>query len=190
MKSTHVLMVAFTAVMLLMGACGPAVAPTQEVVQQPVVVEQPTLAPAPTAEPPPAPAEPQYAPFCQAAPASCEAPTVEMRDNKYCEKKQLYAIMVVPAGTTYKSLDPGLTCIDQVRGDGTINITCKPEKELWSYELEVCNSACAAPSLVTGTGQCPDGYGFDTTNQCCAAQTSPEGTGCTVYRVDVGACAY
>lgn len=188
MKPFYVLSTALALTMLLMAACGPAAAPAQEVVQQPVV-EQPTLAPTvEVAPPPPEPTQPQYAPFCQAAPAACEPPVVELRDNAYCDKGHIYAILVAPPETTYEPLDSGLTCSDQMRGDGMMNITCKAKEELYSYELKVCNSACAAPSLAMDTGQCPAGYGFDTTNQCCAeAAPSTEG-GCTNFKVDIGSC--
>ncbi|MFZ5820935.1 MAG: hypothetical protein ACOYYJ_13630 [Chloroflexota bacterium] len=192
MKPIHVLMFALVAGMALLAACGPSAAPTQEAAQPAPVVEQPTLALPPATEPPPAvvePTQPQYAPFCQAAPAACEAPAVEMRDNKMCPSKQLHVLLWAPAGTTYEALDPGLECWDQMRGDGDMNITCRPDKELWSYELKVCNGACSAPALAMDTGQCPAGYGFDAANQCCAAPAPAAGDGCTVFKVDVGACS-
>jgi hypothetical protein len=114
-----------------------------------------------------------------------------MIDNKYCVEKVPYAIMSVPAGTTYESQDPDMACVDQMHSDGNLRVTCHSvsSKELWSYDLKVCNSACAAaPSLQMGTGQCPDGYGFDAANQCCAAPEPASEAGCVIYQVDLGAC--
>ena len=194
MKTARTLLVFLVAAIFLLTACGGA-APAEPApaAEQPVAAEPPTAEPAPAepAEPPPPePTEPQYAPFCEAAPAGCEAPTVEMLDNKYCIEKVPYAIMSVPAGTTYESLDPDLDCVDQLHSDGSLRVTCHSltSKQLWSYDLKVCNSACAAPALQVGTGQCPDGYGFDAASQCCAAPSPASGDGCTTYTVELGAC--
>jgi hypothetical protein len=190
MKPVHLLLIVFALGATLLSACGPSAAPTQAA--PPPVVEQPTMAPPPATEPPPVivePTQPQYAPFCQAAPAACEPPTIEMRDNKYCVKKQVYAIMAAPAGTTYEPIDPGLTCSHQMTADGTMRIQCQADKPLWTYQLKVCNSACSAPALAMDTGQCPAGYGFDATNQCCASPAAGGGDGCTIYKVEVGNCS-
>jgi len=161
------------------------------------IVEQPQE-PAPTPIPPTvaqvepaAPAEPQYAPFCEAAAATgCAAPTVDMLDNKYCIEKVPYAIMSVPAGTTYQSLDPDLECVDQLHNDGSLRVTCHSlsSKQLWSYDLQFCNGACSAPALQMDTGQCPEGYGYDSASMCCSAPAPASGDGCTTYTVDLGAC--
>ena len=195
MKTTRFLFVFAAVIIVLLTACGgpaPAAEPAP-VVEQPPVVE-PTVPPPPPPEPAePAPAEPtqpQYAAFCQAAPAGCEAPTVQMLDNKYCIDKVPYAIMSVPGGTTYESLDPDMACVDQMHSDGTLRITCHSvtSKELWSYDLRVCNGACTAPALQMGTGQCPEGYGYDAANMCCAQPSPSSSDGCFVYSVDLGAC--
>lgn len=161
------------------------------------IAEQPQE-PAPTPVPPTAaqaepaaPAQPQYAPFCEAAAATgCEAPTVDMLDNKYCIEKVPYAIMSVPAGTTYQPLDPDLECVDQLHNDGSLRVTCHSlsSKQLWSYDLQVCNGACSAPALQMETGQCPEGYGYDPASMCCAAPAPASGDGCTTYTIDLGAC--
>lgn len=197
MKIARTLLVFMVAAIFLLTACGGA-APAEPApaAEQPVAAEPPTAEPAPpeptqpAEPPPPEPTEPQYAPFCDAAPAGCEAPTVEMLDNKYCIEKVPYAIMSIPAGSTYESLDPDLACVDQMHSDGSLRVTCHSltSKQLWSYDLKVCNSACAAPALQVGTGQCPDGYGFDAASQCCAAPSPASGDGCTTYTVDLGAC--
>jgi hypothetical protein len=113
-----------------------------------------------------------------------------MLDNKYCIEKVPYAIMSVPAGTTYESLDPDMECVDQLHSDGNLRITCHSvsSKQLISYDLKVCNGSCSAPALQMDTGQCPEGYGYDAASQCCAAPEPASGDGCTTYTVDLGAC--
>ena len=197
MKTTHILFVfVFTAIFLLTACGGAAPAEPAPAAEQPPVEEPPTAEPPspepvePTEAPPPEPTEPQYAPLCQAAPATCEAPTVEMLDNKYCIEKVPYAIMSVPAGTTYEPLDPDMACVDQLHSDGSLRITCHSvsSKQLISYDLRLCNGSCSAPDLQMGTGQCQEGYGYDAANQCCAAPSPSSSDGCTTYTVDLGAC--
>ncbi|MDK1119571.1 MAG: hypothetical protein QGM50_12395 [Anaerolineae bacterium] len=188
MKTNRVLFVFALATLFLLTACGGAAPPEPA----PVVEQPPATQPPATVEPtaPPAPTQPQYAPFCQAASTGCEAPTVEMLDNKFCVKKWPYAIMSVPAGSTYEPLDERLECQDQLHADGNLRITCNDieGRQLYSYDLKVCNGACTAPALEMGTGQCPDGYGYDSANLCCAAPAPSGGDGCTTYTVDLGAC--
>lgn len=197
MKTARFMFV-FAAATILLVSCG-GLAPVDE---QAPIVEQPQE-PAPTSVPPTSvPAEPasavavstqpQYAAFCEATDQTgCQVPTVDMLDNKYCIEKVPYAIMAVPAGTTYEALDPDMTCVDQMHSDGHLRITCHSvtSKELWSYDLKVCNGACKAPALQMDTGQCPAGYGYDPNNLCCAAPVPASGDGCTTYTVDIGACA-
>lgn len=197
MKAARFLFISVVVATVLLTACGgpaPAAEPAPVVEQPPVVVE-PTNPP-PVVEPvepaaPAEPAQPQYAPFCEAAAATgCEAPTITLIDNKYCIEKVPYAIMSVPAGTTYESLDPDMVCVDQLHSDGNLRVTCHSvtSKQLISYDLKVCNGACSAPALEMGTGQCPEGYGYDPANMCCSAPSPSSGDGCTTYTVDLGGC--
>ena len=190
MKNARFLFVFVAVIAVLLTACGGPAPATESapVVEQPPVVE-PTTPPSTTA--PTEPAQPQYAPFCEASAATgCEAPTVTMLDKQYCVERVPYAIMSAQAGTVYESQDPDMECVDQMHNDGTLRITCHSisGKDLWSYDLKVCNSACSATSLEMGTGQCPEGYGYDTANQCCSAPAPSSSDGCTIYRVDLGVC--
>ncbi|MFL7869767.1 MAG: hypothetical protein AB8I58_13120 [Anaerolineales bacterium] len=195
MKTARFLFGFVVTTLFLLTACGGS-APTEPAPVEQLPVTGSTVAPATveptnTIEPPtPEPTQPQYAPFCDRPPAGCEAPTVEMLDNKYCISKVPYAIMSVPFDTTYESLDLDLQCVDQMHSDGSLRVTCHSVtgKELWSYDLKVCNGSCSAPALQMGTGQCPEGYGYDPTSMCCAAPSPASGDGCTTYTVDLGAC--
>ena len=195
MKTARVLFVFVVAALFLLTACAGST-PTEPTPAEQLPVTGPTATPAPveptnTVEPPtPVPTQPPYAPFCDTSPAGCETPTVKMLDNKYCIAKIPYAIMSVPFDTTYESPDPDLQCIDQMHSDGSLRLTCHSAtgKELYSYDIKVCNGACSAPALQIGTGQCPEGYGYDPANMCCAAPIPASGDGCTTYTVDLGAC--
>jgi len=189
MKNVRFLFVFMAVIAVLLTACGgpaPATEPAP-VVEQPLTESTTPL----STTAPDEPAQPQYAPFCEAATANgCEAPAVTMLDKQYCVERVPYAIMSAPAGTTYESQDPDMECVDQMHNDGTLRITCHSisGKSLWSYDLKVCNSACSATSLEMGTGQCPEGYGYDAANQCCSAPAPSGSDGCTIYTVDLGVC--
>ena len=188
MKNIRFLFIFVAIAAILLTACGGTTAEPAPVVEQPPAAEPTT---APPAAAPVESAQSQYAPFCEATAATgCEAPAVQMLDNQYCIERVPYAIMSVPAGTTYESQDPDMECVDQMHNDGNLRITCHSisGKDLWSYDLKVCNSSCSATSLEMGTGQCPEGYGYNAANQCCSAPAPSGSDGCTIYRVDLGFC--
>lgn len=189
-KSTYLLLAMTVLMVLFVSACGsPATAtqaapPPAEVVptQAPVEAAAPTQQPAPTAQ--------TFAPACQAV-TSCAAPDVKdtAADSTYCVEKIPYQNIMVEPGTTFESLDPTgeLKCQDTgTVVDGKNVITCS-SKELWTYELKLTNSACAASALATGTGQCQEGSGYDAAQNCCAPLTTGD-SGSVVIKVNMGAC--
>lgn len=195
MKTPRFLLVT-SATAVLLAACGgvvPVTGPTAKL-EQPTVVEPTdppsTSVPVELSPVEPTPTQPQYAPFCATAPSGCEAPVVTILDSSYCVEKVPYAIMSVLPGTTYESEDLDFQCVDQMHSDGTMRVTCHSVtgKQLWSYDLQVCNGACSLPALQMDTGQCPEGYGYDSANTCCMAPAPAGSDGCTVFQVDLGAC--
>lgn len=197
MKTPRVLFVFLAVTVSLLSACGgttPPAEPTatleQAAVEEPTV-QTPTVAPVEPSPIVPTPTQPQFAPFCETVSSGCEAPVVTMLDNSYCVEKVPYAIMSVPAGTTYESEELDFQCRDQMHSDGTMRVTCHSVtgKQLQSFDLRLCNSACSVPALQMETGQCQEGYGYDSANACCAAPPPASNDGCTVYKVDLGACA-
>lgn len=197
MNTRRSLFVFLPLAVFLLAACAlapPPAEPPATLEQSPVgepTSRPPTMAPVEPSPIEPTPTQPQFAPYCETAPSGCEAPVVRMLDNSYCVEKIPYAIMSAPAGTTYKSEELDFQCRDQMHSDGTMRVTCHSVtgKQLWSFDLQVCNSACSASPLLMDTGQCPEGYGFDQANSCCAAPTPANNDGCTIYRVDLGACS-
>jgi hypothetical protein len=168
---------------LLVSGCQGSQPPAQQPAVQEPVVQQPVVQePAPAA---------QLAPVCQTSASSCAALQVQDTDpaNSYCVKKVPYQNISVPPGTTFESLDPSgeLQCADS----GTISrgmsiITCTG-KQLWTYQLRLINSACGGANLAVGTGQCQEGFGYDSAQQCCAPVTGDAG-GSTTIKVNIGAC--
>ena len=194
MKQKPYFLMALTVFMVLaVSACGGAAPATQAA--PPPAEAVPTEAPqqaAPTQAPPEQPAAPAqtFAPACQAA-ISCAAPDIKDTEaaNTYCVEKVPYQNIAVEPGTTFEVLDPTgeLKCQDSgTVVDGKNIITCT-SKELWTYELKFTNSACAASSLATGTGQCQEGLGYDAANNCCAPLNAG-GSGSVVIKINMGAC--
>ena len=177
---------------LVLSGCASATqapqAPVEVQPQQPAPVQvQPTQeaqAPEPAAQ--------TFAPLCQTGASGCSAPVVAdvAANDGYCVKKIRYHNILIPQGTTFETIDStgDFKCFDQNQvEDGKSIISCTGE-ELMTYQLKLTNSSCGGGSnLQTGTGQCQEGYGFDATNQCCAAVGTGSG-GSTTIAVNIGAC--
>jgi hypothetical protein len=190
-KTTYFLLATTVLVVLFASACGSSAAPATQAAPPPVEVFPTQPAPVevvPTLQP--AATEQTFAPACQAA-ASCAAPDVKDTEatNTFCVEKIPYQNINVAQGTTFETLDPKgeLKCQDSgTVVDGKTVLTCTG-KQLWTYELKLTNSACAANALATGTGQCQDGSGYDAAQNCCAPLTTGD-AGSVTIKVNVGAC--
>jgi hypothetical protein len=190
-KTTYFLLATTVLVVLFASACGGSAATATQAAPPPVEVVPTQIVPVevvPTLQP--AATEQTFAPACQAA-ASCAAPDVKNTEaaNTFCVEKIPYQNINVAPGTTFESLDPSgeLKCQDSgtvVDGKKVLTCTGKP---LWTYELKLTNSACAANALATGTGQCQDGLGYDAAQNCCAPLAATD-TGSVTIKVNIGAC--
>jgi len=155
----------------------------------PTQIEGPTQVTSPTSEAPvlvTAPSQPQLAPFCQDAATTCDAPVANVRD-KFCSNKVPYTLMAFPEGTSFEVITPGFTCSDEGLRDGNQMVSCSGP-ELYSFDLKVCNTACNSIGTDSADGQCPEGYGYDSAQQCCAAVPAPD-SGCIVLKVDLRDCS-
>jgi hypothetical protein len=187
MKPTIPAITLLTLSLLLVG-CVSVFVPVQPPVTQTAL---PTVL-LPTNPPPPVqsvvPPTASSAPLCTADPlaAVCTPPTLEERD-RHCTKKIPYTFLVIPPGSTWEPVESGLQCGDEgVRG-GMQMISCTGQN-LYSYDLKVCNSTCSAgATLMAGTAQCPDGYGYHPAGNCCWPMPAPD-FGCKVYTVNIGTC--
>jgi hypothetical protein len=100
-----------------------------------------------------------------------------------------YINIPIDAGVTWEALSPDkLTCQDTgAVVEGKHIITCHGT-ELWTSELRLTNSACGgSTTLATGTGQCPDGFGYDAAQLCCAPLTGGASASTTI-KVNMGGC--
>jgi hypothetical protein len=129
----------------------------------------------------------QTAPLCQNA-ATCQAPQAEFHEID-CVNKMPYTNVMVPVGTKFEMIDKSGDFKCSETGyvvDGKSVISCFG-KELYTFDLKLTNSTCSGSNLVTGTGQCQQGYGYDAAQQCCAPVTNNESASTTVA-VDLGPC--
>ncbi len=127
------------------------------------------------------------APICQAA-STCAAADAEQIPLS-CVKKVPYTNVLVPPGTAFEVLDKSgdFSCIDSgMLLNGKEVITCHGT-ELFAFQLQLTNPACAGSPLAVGTGQCDDGYGYDAALKCCApVGDGPAGS--TTVTINLGAC--
>jgi hypothetical protein len=190
-KRTNLLFATAMFVVLLASACGGRATSAPQIPQvAPTVASVPTQAPA--AEVVPVATIQSFAPACQAA-TTCSAPEVESLDTEvkstYCVKKVPYQNILGPPGTIFQPIDPAGDFICQDSGttvDGKTVLACRG-KQLWAYQLKLSNPACNAGALVTGIGQCQEGFGYDTAQNCCAPLAGGD-TGSVTIRVNLGAC--
>jgi hypothetical protein len=183
--------IAFLVIMLAAACSAPVPAAAPSVPPSiPTLAAGPTTdlsAAAPSVQPTVANSGGSPAPICQAT-LSCAALDAQQIELD-CVKKVPYTNVLVPQGTNFEVVDTssGFTCADStVVVNGKKVISCHGP-ELLSFELKLTNPSCGGDSLVTGTSQCQQGYGYDAAQQCCAPVSAAAG-GSTTVRVNLGGC--
>lgn len=186
----HTLVLLFAIGFLLLG-CSPAAtpAPTQELTEVPTIeITEPPASPVPTSGNLPAvPTSEQQAPVCTVDPlaGACSVPKVTTL-SKFCVSKIPYTVLGIPPSASFESLDAELKCKDEKVWGGIRQVSCTG-KELYSYEIKVCDTTCSAAPLETGSSKCPAGYGYSEAANCCW-QPSTQEAGCTIFKLDISAC--
>lgn len=192
MQKHHSLLVALVLLLvLLVAACSAPTAPPTITSGIPTLSSGPAVQPSPTVQSavqPTTSGSVTQAPICQAA-ATCEALDAEQIPLD-CVKKVPYTNVLVPTGTAFEVVDKSgnFMCIDSgMVVNGKEVLTCHGT-ELYAFQLKLTNSACSSASLVTGTGECQQGYGFDSAQHCCAPVSSTGTAGSTTVTINLGAC--
>jgi len=160
----------------------PVAPPPVATANQPAVAAQPT---SDTANQPSASAA--LAPVCQSA-NTCQAPASQQIAIG-CVDKIPYTNVLVPPATQYEVVDKSgdFNCSDSgTVVDGKTVLTCHG-KELYSFDLKLTGSACGSANLTTGTGQCQEGYGYDSGQQCCAPLAA-DTAGSSTVQINLGGC--
>lgn len=185
MHNKPLVLVATCILLMVVGAACTAAAPTALAPsnQQPAAV-----APAQSTA---APSNPQatnsLAPVCEST-KSCQAP-IAVTFELGCTKKIPYTNVLVPPGTTFEVADKSgnFTCADSGQVVNGQEVIACHGTQLKSFDLKLTNASCGGGTLAAGTGQCQDGFGYDTAQKCCAPLAGATGSATTVT-VDLKAC--
>jgi serine/threonine protein kinase len=143
----------------------------------------PTFTSVPTSKPTLAVTE-TVIPFAPTCAEGIVIPTPSVKEtNKVCVEKKPYTAISIPEGATFTPLNEALSCVEERTSDGKTIISCTGQM-LYSYDLKVC-----VPPVIDSAdaGKCDQGSTFDSANQCCIP-TPSDGAGCTVFKVNIGAC--
>jgi hypothetical protein len=125
-----------------------------------------------------------FAAFCQ--PDTLQVPSPNVREtNIDCIQKIPYTTVSIPLGAVFESLSSEMTCTVVKTQVEDVLISCTG-RELFSYELKVCNPK---PIIAASEpGRCPQDAGFNEADQCCVKPPA-EAAGCTVFQVDLKSCS-
>jgi len=142
----------------------------------------PTATAAPTEVPP---ATEAFAPVC--APGVVPAPVLPAigSPSSFCSKGYSVTQFTIPLGATFVPQEEGYTCDPYGQPGGQQLIACHGTN-LTTFHLQVC-IPLPTPSTSNVVGACQSGSEYDYDHACCAPP-KPADAGCTVVKVDLGAC--
>ena len=156
--------------------------------------DTPTLVPAPVSTEPVASDTPTpgFAPYCDPnaasspAPPGCQLPIAE-QSTVFCTNKVPYNLIFINEGATYETLSENFECSDAGMKDGKQMVTCTGPMAT-SFEVEVCDTACAIPTVQAETTQCPQGFNYDNLQGCCSPESQPTDQSCVVLTLRTKSC--
>lgn len=186
--------------LLLIGITVACNIPFTEILQPETETPTPTVRPTETAtllrtptEIVPSPtATPEYAPFCAPdaasipTPAQCQLPIAE-QSTVFCTNKIPYNLIFINEGATYEVLSAGFQCTDAGMKDGKKILTCTGPMSS-SFELRVCDPACAVPTIQAEITQCPQAYIYDSLRGCCTQEPQPIDQNCVLLSLGTKSC--
>jgi tRNA A-37 threonylcarbamoyl transferase component Bud32 len=133
----------------------------------------------------PAPATAAYAPVC--APGVIPEPILPAigQPSSFCNKGYSVTQFTIPLGATFVPQEEGYICDPYGQPGGQQLIACHG-KNLTTFHLQVC-IPLPTPSTSNVVGACQSGTEYDYDHACCAPP-KPADAGCTIVKVDLGAC--
>ncbi len=173
-----------------------------EVVPPPAEVVPPTASPSetptaistaiPTATIQVASATPEFAPFCE--PGASSASTVPQcqplraeESSTFCSDKDPYNLILIDKGLTYEVLTDGFRCSDAgTKGDKQM-ITCTGQYAA-DFAINVCDPACAVPTVQAAVTQCPQGYNYNAYQGCCTQEIQQIDPNCMAFDFTTTSC--
>ena len=153
-----------------------------------------TATPVPTATEfvEPVTATPEFAPFCEAnfasdpMPPQCQLPIAE-QSTIFCTNKVPYNLIFTNAGANYEVLSENFKCSDAGIKDGRQMVTCTGPMAS-TFELRVCDPACAIPTIQAAITQCPQGYNYNNLHGCCTQESQSTDQSCVVLKLKTKSC--
>lgn len=135
---------------------------------------------------------PEYAPFCNsssvtaAPPVQCQLPVAE-ESSTFCIKKDPYNLILIDKGMTYEVLTDGFKCTDGGIQDGKQLLTCTGQYSA-EFALNVCDPACAVPTVQPSLTTCPQGYNYNAFQGCCTQEAQQLSPNCQAYEFRTTSC--
>ncbi|MBN1453876.1 MAG: hypothetical protein JW963_22870 [Anaerolineales bacterium] len=173
--------------------------PSAQIPQAETETPVPTANPAETATPVPTATvfvptntpTPEFAPFCEPDAASdltpqCQLPIAE-QSSVFCTNKNPYNLIFINPGSTYEVLSDGFKCSDAGMKDDRQMITCTGPMAS-TFELRVCDPACAIPAAQAELTQCPQDYLYNAQLGCCSQEPQPVDQDCVVLSLETRSC--
>lgn len=135
---------------------------------------------------------PKFATFCDAVAestqmaAQCHRPIAE-QGSVFCENKVPYNLISMNQSASYQVLDERFHCSEAGTKDGKKQVTCTGPMGQ-TFEVKVCDPACALPVYSSVVTYCPQEYIFDSQRSCCARELPPDDYNCVLLRLDSKKC--
>jgi len=151
-----------------------------------------TLSPSPTESVPTASASPEYAPYCDPDPpsiptsTSCQFPLAE-EGTLFCAKKNPYTLIFTNPGASFEAISEGFECSDAGKQAGRQVVTCTGPMAS-TFGVNVCDPACAIPTVQADLTECPSGYVYNETQGCCSQFFQPANQNCEVLILKTKSC--
>lgn len=136
----------------------------------------------------------EFAPFCNAdmaiitPAAKCQMP-IASEITKFCVEKKPYNLIYINRGSTYTPLTGSFICTYEGAKENRQMISCTGTKSE-SYEIRVCDPACAIPTAQAAIIKCPQDYNYNDIQGCCTKEIAqPTQPNCFVLKLDTPKCA-
>lgn len=154
--------------------------------------ETATLVPSPTEVVPSLTPTPDYAPFCDPGtagiptPVGCQVPIAE-QSSVFCTNKIPYNLILINQGAAYEVRSVGFQCAEGGLKDGKEILTCTGLMGS-SFELRVCDPACAIPTIQAESMLCPRDYRYDDLRGCCTQEPQQADQNCVNLSLQTKSC--
>jgi len=137
-------------------------------------------------------ATPEFAPICDPDPpntptaSACQFPLAE-ESTTFCAKKSPYNLIIMNLGATYEAIGENFECSDAGTKDGKQLVTCTGPM-VSTFGVNVCDPACAIPTVQADLTQCPQGYVFNNIQGCCSQFFQPTNQNCELLILKTKSC--